>query len=139
MTPITYNNTDFLIEEGAAFIFGPWICTADGMGGFSSYFANSVISLPHPASSPDALGDLAGKLGNLEIADPIPTQARNPESDPVSGPSETHLPGVSFGLRNSTRTLPAKNNSGSTRNHLDSKVVLDDDDNVTVQQGPRDS
>jgi hypothetical protein len=56
----------------------------------------------------------------------------------------THLPGDSFGLRNSARTLLAKNNSGSARNHLDSKVVPDNDDddddaaaiadNATVQR-----
>ncbi|OEL32809.1 hypothetical protein BAE44_0006172 [Dichanthelium oligosanthes] len=72
----------------------------DEAGGFSSYFAYSASSssLP-PASSPEVSGDLVDKLGNLAMADPISSQVVNVESEQVSGPPETHLPGVNFGLR----------------------------------------
>jgi hypothetical protein len=70
---ITYNNTGVAIEKGATFIFSSWICIADGIGGFTNYLVESVSSLLHSGSSPDALGDLIDKLSKLEIADPILT------------------------------------------------------------------
>jgi hypothetical protein len=130
MAPITYNSTEIAIEEGAMFVFSSWVCNADGLGGFSSCLTYPVSSLPHPASSSKALGVHVDKLGNLEIADLISTRVCNAESKPVPGPSKTHIPGVGFRLRNSARTLPAEHDSGLTKNHLDSKVVPDN--NATV-------
>ncbi|OEL23895.1 hypothetical protein BAE44_0015086, partial [Dichanthelium oligosanthes] len=105
----------------------------DSAGGFSSYLAYSASSsfLP-PASSPEASDDLADKLSNFAIADPISSQVVNAEPQQVSRPSETHLPGVDFGLHDSARTIPAEHDSDSTKNHLDSKVVSDN--NASVQQ-----
>ncbi|OEL34070.1 hypothetical protein BAE44_0004912 [Dichanthelium oligosanthes] len=74
MALITYNNTDVTIEEGMTFVSGSWVCIADGLGGFSSYLVDLVSTLPHPARSPNAFGDLVGKLSNLKIANPISTQ-----------------------------------------------------------------
>ncbi|OEL32409.1 hypothetical protein BAE44_0006572 [Dichanthelium oligosanthes] len=69
MALITYNSIDIAFKEGATFIFGSWVCTADGMGGFSSYLADSASTLPHTANSPNVLHDLVDKLSNLDIAD----------------------------------------------------------------------
>jgi hypothetical protein len=127
MATNTYNCIDTMLEEGTAFLFGSWLCIADGAGGFSSYLAYSAStsSLP-PVSSPQASGDLADKLGDLAIADPISSRLIDAESEKVSEPSETHLPGVNFGLWKSTRIIPAEHHSDSTKNHPDSKVVFDD-------------
>jgi hypothetical protein len=72
MAPNTYNCIDVAIKEVAAFVFGSWICIADSGGGFSSYLPYLVSPSPLPlAGSPEASGDLADKLSNLMIADPI--------------------------------------------------------------------
>jgi hypothetical protein len=127
MAPITYNFIDTVLEEGTSFLFGSWLCVADGAGGFTSYLAYSARTSSLPlASSSEASGDLADKLGNLMIADPISSRADNVESEQVSGPSETHLPGVDFGLCDSARIIPAEHHTDSTKNHPDWKVVSDD-------------
>src|SRR5579859_5474025 len=99
MASNTYNFTDSVLEEGTAFLFGSWLCVADGAGGFSSYLAYSASTstLP-PASSPEASDDLTDKLGDLAITDPIASRVSNAESEQVSRPSETHLPRSDSGL-----------------------------------------
>jgi hypothetical protein len=126
MASNTYNCIDTMLREGTAFLFGSWLCVADRSGGFSSFFAYSA-STPTllTVSSSEASGDLADKLGNLAIADPISSQVVNEESESVSGPSDTHLPGVDFGLCDSMRTSPVEHHSDSTENLPDSKVVSD--------------
>jgi hypothetical protein len=74
-----------------------------------------------PASSPAATGDLAEQLGNLTVSDPI--QVADAESEPVSGPSETHLLGSGY---------PAV-----TENLLDSKVVTDDKTSAAPEANPK--
>jgi hypothetical protein len=88
-------------------------------------YSAGTSTLP-PASSPEASDDLADKLGDLAIADPISSRVANVESEQVSGPSKTHLPGVDFELCDTARILPAEHHSDSTKNHPDLKVVSDD-------------
>jgi hypothetical protein len=126
MASNTYNNINTVLREGTIFLFGSWLCIADGSGGFSSFLVYSAsTSTTSPAGSPEASGELADQLGNLGIADPISSQVANVEPKLVSGPSETHIPGVDFGLCDSARISPAEHHSGLTKNLPDSKVIPD--------------
>jgi hypothetical protein len=116
MAPITYNIGDVAIKEGATFVFGSWTCIKDGMGGFSRHLAHSAGPLPNLVTSFEVPHDLIDNLDNLEIADPNTTQVYIAESELVSEPSETHLPGVTFGLHSSARIIRAEQDSSSTKN-----------------------
>jgi hypothetical protein len=37
----SFNFTSAVLDEGTTFIFGSWICVANGLGGFNSHLANS--------------------------------------------------------------------------------------------------
>jgi hypothetical protein len=37
----SFNFTSAMLEEGTTFIFGSWICVANGLDGFNSHLANS--------------------------------------------------------------------------------------------------
>jgi hypothetical protein len=52
-----------VLEEGVAFIFGSWICTANGSGGFGSHLTNprqSEASTPTSNRDNDELTDNIG-------------------------------------------------------------------------------
>jgi hypothetical protein len=38
----SFNFTSAVLDEGTTFIFGSWICIANGSGGFNSHQANSM-------------------------------------------------------------------------------------------------
>jgi hypothetical protein len=40
----SFNFTSAVLDEGTTFIFGSWICVANGLGGFNSHLANSKES-----------------------------------------------------------------------------------------------
>ena len=59
------------------------------------------------------------------------------KSEPVSGPSETHLPGVDSGLCYSARISPAEHHSGVTKSLLDSKVTPDNRTSANPEARPK--
>jgi hypothetical protein len=44
----SFNFTSTVLNEGTTFIFGSWICVANGLGGFNSHLTNSK----EPEASP---------------------------------------------------------------------------------------
>jgi hypothetical protein len=70
-------NLTVVLEEGAAFVFGFWVCIANGSGDFGSHLANHrEMEASTPTSSRD-IDELTGNLGEIQISDLI----RNRESE----------------------------------------------------------
>jgi hypothetical protein len=63
MASLNFISTMF--DEGTTFIFGSWICVADGLGGFNSHLANSKES---EASSSTSSSDLDDFIDNLDVS-----------------------------------------------------------------------
>jgi hypothetical protein len=59
----SFNFTNTMLDEGTTFIFGSWICIANGLGGFNSHLANSKES---EASSSTPSCDLDEFIDNLD-------------------------------------------------------------------------
>jgi hypothetical protein len=57
------NFTSAVLDEGTTFIFGSWICVANGSGGFNSHLANSKDA---EASSSTPSSDLDEFIDNLD-------------------------------------------------------------------------
>jgi len=50
-----FNSLTIAPEEGTTFIFGPWVCVADGQGGF--HLADTAKSKSDRLSAPDGVTD----------------------------------------------------------------------------------
>jgi hypothetical protein len=64
------NFTSAMLDKGTTFIFGSWICVANGLGGFNSYLANSKepeATLSTPSSD---LDDFIDNLDDMLLPDP---------------------------------------------------------------------
>ena len=83
------------IDAGTTFIFGSWVCIADGSGGFSSHLIN-------PTSARTPRQEQLGEIASAEIL--LPGIAKEIESLSLSDPTPTHFP---FGLRNSAMSYSA--------------------------------
>jgi hypothetical protein len=59
----SFNFTSVVLDEGTTFIFGSWICVANGLGGFNSHLANSKEP---EASSSTPSSDLDKFIDNLD-------------------------------------------------------------------------
>jgi hypothetical protein len=59
----SFNFTSAVLDEGTTFIFGSWICVANGLGGFNSHLANSKEP---EASSSTPSSDLYEFIDNLD-------------------------------------------------------------------------
>jgi hypothetical protein len=59
----SFNFISTVLDEGTTFIFGSWICIADGFGGFNSYLAN--FKEPEAPSSTSS-SDLDNFIDNLD-------------------------------------------------------------------------
>jgi hypothetical protein len=59
----SFNFTSAVLDEGTIFIFGSWICVADGLGGFNRHLANSKEL---EASSSTSSSDLDDFIDNLD-------------------------------------------------------------------------
>jgi hypothetical protein len=59
----SFNFISVVLDEGTTFIFGSWICVADGSGGFNSHLANSKEP---EASSPTSSSNLDDFIDNLD-------------------------------------------------------------------------
>ena len=102
------------LAQGATFIFGSWICIANGSGGFDSHLTNSstlkITALEDSnklAGSVDhsimLLPDLAKEIEMKLEDDSSSTQTQN-DLKPISTRIETPLAQPLFGLRNSSST-----------------------------------
>jgi hypothetical protein len=59
----SFNFTSAMLDRGTTFIFGSWICVANGSGGFNSHLANSREL---EASSSTRSSDLDEIIDNLD-------------------------------------------------------------------------
>jgi hypothetical protein len=59
----SFNFTSAVLDEGTTFIFGSWICVANGSGGFNNHQANSKEP---DASSSTPSSDLDDFIDNLD-------------------------------------------------------------------------
>jgi hypothetical protein len=61
----SFSFTSTMLDEGAMFIFGSWICVANGSGGFNGHLANSrkpEVSTPTRGSDLDKFVDNLNEL-----------------------------------------------------------------------------
>jgi hypothetical protein len=77
-----FNSTP-IPQEGTTFIFGSWVCVANGQGGFSSYLTNPrELEAPSPVSSHD-VGILANGLSEIQLSNPIGNHASHLRAVPI--------------------------------------------------------
>jgi hypothetical protein len=59
----SFNFTSPMLDEGTTFIFGSWICIANGLGGFNSHLADSRKP---EASTPTQCNDIDKFVDNFD-------------------------------------------------------------------------
>ena len=69
MNPMVTFNSTTVPKEGTTFIFGSWICVADGQGGFHSHLANPVGPEANSSTSSDDAAKLASNLSKIQLFD----------------------------------------------------------------------
>jgi hypothetical protein len=84
---VSLSFTSNMLDEGTTFIFGSWICAANGLGGFNSHLIDSrkpEASATTPRSNLDSfiddldellLPDLPRQIKNTSIFDTTPSRA----------------------------------------------------------------
>jgi hypothetical protein len=82
----SFSFTSIVLNEGTSFIFGSWICIANGLGGFNSHLADSrkpKASTPTRHCDPDelidnldelVLPDLVRQIEKMSVLDMISTR-----------------------------------------------------------------
>jgi hypothetical protein len=65
----SFNFTSAMLDEGTTFIFGSWICIADGLGGFNSHLANSKEPEASPSTSSSDLDDFIDNPDDMLLPD----------------------------------------------------------------------
>ena len=71
MAPIIINST-VAFEQGDTFVFGSWVCIADGAGCFLRFLAQTLELKPTSTTLPQAsMDDLAENFGEISLSDPI--------------------------------------------------------------------
>jgi len=83
------------INAETTFVFGSWVCIANGSGGFSSH-------LIYPASTETPRREQLGEITSAEII--LPEIAKEIENLSLSDPTPTRFP---FGLKNSALSYSA--------------------------------
>jgi len=83
------------IDTGTTFVFGSWVCIANGSGGFSSHLIN-------PASTETPRQEQLGEITSAEIL--LPEIAKGIENLSFSDSTPTRFP---FGLKNSAMSYSA--------------------------------
>jgi hypothetical protein len=78
MTSLSFTST--VLDEGTTFIYGSWICVANGLGGFNSHLVNPTkpeASTPTQSSDLDELllPDLAMQIERMSVFDATSTRA----------------------------------------------------------------
>ena len=109
-----------LINAGTSFIFGSWVCVANGSGGFSSHLIN-------PTNTRAPQQEQFGRTTSAEIL--LPGTAKEIENLSLSDLTPTRF---SFGLRNSAASYSAlfhqKNWTGTRTPPLFDSYPDSDDD-----------
>ena len=83
------------IDAGTTFVFGSWVCIANGSGGFSGHLID-------PASTETPWREQLGEITSAEIL--LPGIAKEIENLSLSDSTPTHFP---FGLKNSAMSYLA--------------------------------
>ena len=106
------------IDAGTNYVFGSWVCIANGSGDFYSHLINSM-------STKTPRQEQLGEIASAEIL--LPRIAKEIENLSLSDPTPTHFP---FGLRNSAASYSAlfhQKDWNGTPPLFDSYPDLDDD------------
>jgi hypothetical protein len=61
--------TSTMLDEGTTFIFGSWICVANGLGGFNSHLVDSRKPEVSTSIQSSKLDYFIGDLGELLLPD----------------------------------------------------------------------
>jgi hypothetical protein len=61
----SFSFTSVVLDEGTIFIFGSWICLADGLGGFNSHLTNSKEPEAFPSTSSSDLDNFIDNLDDM--------------------------------------------------------------------------
>jgi hypothetical protein len=100
-TPV-YIKPTVAFHRGDTFVFGAWVCTADGVGSFQRRLTmppnpeTGFVTLPEVVT-----GELAGKFGEISLStntptsssDPLPTRTRRCDAPGFYLPSLTLMTG----------------------------------------------
>jgi hypothetical protein len=65
----SFNFTSAVLDEGTTFIFGSWICVANGSGGFNSHLANSKEPEASSSTPSSNLNDFIDNLDDMLLPD----------------------------------------------------------------------
>jgi hypothetical protein len=65
----SFNFTSVVLEEGTTFIFGSWICAANGLGGFNGHLDNSKELEASSSTSSSDLDEFIDNLNDLLFPD----------------------------------------------------------------------
>ena len=84
-----------MIDAGTTFVFGSWVCIANGSGGFSSHLIDH-------ASTETPWREQLGEITSIEIL--LPGIAKEIENLSLSDPTPTRFP---FGPKNSAMSYSA--------------------------------
>ena len=92
---VSFEFSFLAINAGTTFVFGSWVCIANGSGGFSSHLIN-------PASTETPRREQLGEITSAEIL--LPGIAKGIENLFFSDSTPTRFP---FGLKNSAMSYSA--------------------------------
>ena len=96
------------ISTGTTFLFGSWVCTTNGSGGFDSHLATSMETLQQeqldgPSSTEFLLPELADEIEKLSLSDTSSIRLELVGVDPIYfEPPQPQLP---LGLQNVTASF----------------------------------
>jgi hypothetical protein len=65
----SFNFTSAVLDEGTTFIFGSWICVANGLGGFNNHLANSREPEASSSTRSSNLDEFIDNLDELLLLD----------------------------------------------------------------------
>ncbi|CAN6336661.1 unnamed protein product [Urochloa humidicola] len=76
-------------QEGATFVFGSWVCIADGAGGFRRHHAPALEKKAPTSTTRPVVDDLAENLDEIQLSNLI--GGHEYESDPVLTSTQTQI------------------------------------------------
>jgi hypothetical protein len=71
------------LEEGVTFIFGSWICVADGAGGFRRHLATTMKPKASASTPHRPIDALINDLGEIQLYDPKEDNEHESRSCPM--------------------------------------------------------
>ena len=77
----TFNFSTAMPEEGTTFIFGSWICVANGQGGFHSHLADATKPKIDQFGIPDSTMELANNLSKILFSDLLEELSSNDQEN----------------------------------------------------------